>query len=240
MKPFVILLIMLSASLFATLLMIKSPKQTTNTSIDKQEETFDKSIDNNLGLIRRITKEADMNQVKLFQKNSIYLLDHMNMNRNYDKNFVDNYAMLNEIVNDTIRCIQTSRTSISAQILKTKKESRHFKKKIKSIGLAELNNSWHDMQKNNHQFLREPSNEKFQEYEENFNRAKTIITELYLEDEDEEYLFAYLDQHRHATAALYEVYTRVGLDRVREIKPLTYAIKEHMQLNRHLFKKTAL
>jgi hypothetical protein len=220
--------------------MIDNPKQTADTSANKQIETLDKRIDNNLGLIRRITKEADMRQVKLFQDSYAYLLDQMKMNANYDKSFVNNYAMLNDIVNDTIHCIQTGRSSISEQIQKTKKETQRFEKKIKSIGLAELNNSWHAMQKYNHQFLREPSNAKFQEYQENVNLSKNIITELYLEDEDEEYLFEYLDQHLQASTALYDIYTRVGLERMREIKPLTYAIKEHMQLNRHLFKKTVL
>jgi hypothetical protein len=238
MKPFVILLSILSASLFAAFLMIDNPKQTADTSANKQIETLDKSIDNNLGLIRRITKEADMRQVKLFQDSYAYLLDQMKMNANYDKSFVNNYAMLNDIVNDTIHCIQTGRSSISEQIQKTKKETQRFEKKIKSIGLAELNNSWHAMQKYNHQFLREPSNAKFQEYQENVNLSKNIITELYLEDE--EYLFEYLDQHLQASTALHDIYTRVGLERMREIKPLTYAIKEHMQLNRHLFKKTVL
>jgi len=240
MKPFVILLSILSASLFAAFLMIDSPKQTADTSADKQIETLDKSIDNNLGLIRRITKEADMKQVKLFQNNSAYLLDQMKMNANYDKNFVNNYAMLNDIVNDTIHCMQTGKSSISEQIKKTKKETQRFEKKIKSIGLAELNNSWHAMQKHNHQFLREPSNAKFQEYQENVNLSKNIITELYLEDEDEEYLFAYLDQHLKTSTALYDVYSRVGLERIREIKPLSYAIKQHIQLNNHLFKKAVL
>ena len=231
---------MLSASLFAAFLMIDSPNQLAHTSADKQVETLDKRIDKNLGLIRRITKEADMQQVKLFQDSSAYLLDQMRKNANYDKGFVDNYAMLKEIVNDTINCMQTARSSISEQVQKTKKETRHFEKKIKSIGLAELNNSLHAMQKNNHQFFREPSKAKFQEYIEELSRSKRIITELYLEDEDEEYLFSYLDQHLEASTALYDVYSRVGLERIREIKPLTYAIKEHIQLNRHLFTEIVL
>jgi hypothetical protein len=240
MKPFVILLSVISTSFFAAFLMIGFPQQTADATADNHLETLDKSIDDNLGLIRRITKEADMDQVKRFQENSAYLLEHMKMNRDYDKSFVDNYALLNDIVNDAIHCMQTEQSSIHTQILKTKKETQKFEKKIKSIGLAELNNSWHAMQKNRHQFLREPSNTKFQEYQANFSHSKGIIAELYLDDEDEAYLFAYLEHHRHTTAVLYEVYTHVGLDRMREIKPLTYAIKEHIQLNRHLFKRTVL
>ncbi len=231
---------MLSASLFAAFLMINSPKQTAVISSNTKTHTLDKSIDNNLALIRRITKEAAMDQVKLFQDNSAYLLDQMRAERSYDKKFVDNYAMLNSIVNDTIHYMQTDRSNIAMQILAIKQETLHFEKKVKSIGLAELNNSLHAMQKNNHQFLRAPSEAKFQQYRKDLSHAKSIITELYLKDEDEEYLFTYLDQHRKASAALHDVYSRVGFERMREIKPLTYAIKEHIQLNRHLFKKVVL
>lgn len=231
---------MLSASLFAAFLIIDSPKQTAGTSSSVKIHTLDKGIDNNLGLIRRITKEADMNQVKLYQDNAAYLLEQIKTDRSYDKNFVDNYAMLNSIINDTIHYMQTDRSDIAMQLLTIKKETLRFEKKIKSIGLAELNSSLHAMQKNNHQFLREPSQAKFQQYTQNLNRAKEIITELYLEDEDEGYLFTYLDHHLKASTALYNVYSRVGLERMREIKPLSYAIKEHIQLNRHLFKKAVL
>jgi hypothetical protein len=239
-KTFVFLLSLVSASLFAAIMMVDKQEQTTGISDKVQVETLDKSIDNNLGLIRRITKEADMQQVKVFQDNAAYLLEQMKSDTRFDRTFVENYAMLNDIVNDTIHSIQAGRTEISIQILKTKKETQRFEKKLKSIGLAELNSSWHAMQKNNHQFLREPSNAKFEAYKQNVSRSKNIIAELYLDDEDEAYLFAYLDQHLKASAALYTVYTRVGLERMRKIKPLTYAIKEHINLNIYRFKKVVL
>lgn len=239
MKAFLIVLALLSSSLAAVFFMIESPHEKVKTFHSKQQETLRESINNNLVFIRRITKEADMQQADLFKENSIRLLAKMKDYGSLGGDFILKYSRLNDIVTDTIHFMRDQPT-LSNKIIKTKQETETFNKKLKSIGLAELNYNWHGAQKSYNKFSREPDKIQFKNYEHHLKLSKNIITELYLEDEDEEYLLSYLDGHYTTSISLYHVYNQVGFDRICDIKPLVYTIKNHMQLNTHTFEKQVL
>ena len=241
MKTFFIVLILISSALAAIFMNIESPQEKIQKNVsEKESSTLQARINQNLSLMRRITKEADIKQSYLFKLNSDFLMQALEGKPFLSKEFIGEYEELNNIVNQTAQSIQTNTPHLYQDIHIMEAHIEKFDKKIKSIGLSELKINWYAMQKSYRQFLREPNVHELKNYQSKLIQTKKIITELYLDDEDETYLFEFLARHNDVFTSFDIVYKDVGLQRIHKLKPLMYALKEEMQLNPSLFKEPLL
>jgi len=232
MKTFVVILALVTSALAALFFTLDTPTQDKSPLHAPVQSSLYSKINDNFDLVRRITKEGDISEANNFKADSLRLINEIKRKSLFSKKFVRDYTRLHFIINDTARAIRRHDNILYTHLLKTKDRMKNFEKKLKSIGLSELNKNWRLTQKVFHQFHRHPSEEKLKAYYQHLEVTKTIITELYLDDDQEEYLFAYLDEHYKAFTALYEVYSEVGFYRINELKPLMYGIKEQMEFQR--------
>ncbi len=232
MKTLVIILVLVTSALAALFFTLDTPTEEKAPSYAPKQKLLYSKIDDNFDLVRRISKEGDISEAKNFKRDSLRLINEIKRKSLFSEKFVQDYTRLHFIINDTAHAIHEHDDVLYMHLLKTKDRMENFEKKLKSIGLGELNKNWRITQKLFHQFHRKPSDEKYKKYLQHLDMTKTIITELYLDDDQEEYLFSYLDEHHNAFHALYEVYNDVGFYRINELKPLIYGLKEQMEFNR--------
>jgi hypothetical protein len=105
-----------------------------------------------------------------------------------------------------------------------------FNKKMSSIGLRELLDDWRQLSKIKNRFVKKPSPELVKAFEQKWTSVTVMITELYLDEEMEEPLFAYLEQYKAYFAELSKAYRQVGYAEVAKLKPLSYKIKMQLEL----------
>lgn len=228
MKIFVVILILVTSALAALFFTLDKPNEHKSPLQSPVQKTLYSKINDNFNLVRRISKEGDISEIRSFKTDSVRLLSEIKRKSLFSEKFVQDYAKLHSITNDTAHSIRVHDDMLYTHMLKTKDRRQNFEKKIKSIGLGELNKSWRITQKLFHQFHRKPSEEKYLTYLKHLEETKNIITELYLDDDQEEYLYSYLEEHNKALNSLYEVYNDVGFHRINELKPLMYGLKEQM------------
>lgn len=241
MKMFLIVLILVSstaAALFFSLQLIQESPQ--EKSSKEASDTLAERIHENFSRMRRITKEADIQDLSLFLQNSSRLLKEIESREPLCEEFKKEYSKLFDIVNQTALSIQSKQPALSQKLQRMKAQFERFDRKIKSIGLPELKTNWYEMQKLYRQFMREPSVQTFQSYRLRHVQAKSMITELYLDDADEEQLFAFLDHHYDVLSDFQLLYNDVGMENICQLKPLMYQLKEKIQLKAPLFEKPAL
>lgn len=229
MKIFLIILILVTSALATLFFTLDKPNEHKSPLQAPVQKSLYSKINDNFNLARRISKEGDISEIRSFKTDSVRLLSEIRRKSIFSEKFVQDYAKLHSIVNDTAYSIRLHDDILYTHMLKTKDRMQNFEKKIKSIGLSELNKSWRITQKLFHQFHRKPSEEKFLTYLKHLQETTNIITELYLDDEQEEYLYSYLKEHHKALNSLYEVYNDVGFHRINELKPLIYGLKEQME-----------
>lgn len=229
MKMFFIILILITSVLTSILLAINSPIENRSTQEFLPDQSLDKLIHKDLEQVRRITKDGD---ISAFDISSIKNLQKKIIDQPLiSESFLKDYSNLNDIIQDTVSSIRDSEPRLSKQISKAKENTLKFQKKLKSIGLSELNISWRSNQKIYRNFLRRPEDKLYKNFQSNIREMKLIISELYLEDDDEAYLFSILDHYKLTIRAQYHVYQDVGFKRIKQIKPLVYSLKEQIQLN---------
>lgn len=233
MKTFIVILIFVTSALAALLFTLDIPKTDVSPAKTPVQNSLYFKINETFSLVRRISKEGDISQIRSFKAESLQLISEIERKSLFSKEFVQDYTRLISIINDTAQSIHEHDDVLYTHLLKTKDRMQNFEKKIKSIGLSELNKSWRLTQKLFHDFHRDPREEKFQTYLKQYQEMKTIITELYLDDDKEAYLFSYLEEHHKAFNALYAVYNDVGFHRIHDLKPLMYGIKAQMELQGH-------
>ncbi len=230
MKTLFVILVLVTSALAALFFTLDTPAKEKAPLHVPKKRTLYSNINDNFDLVRRISKEGDISEAKNFKIDSLRLIDEIKRKSLFSEKFVQDYTRLHFIINDTANAIHEHNDVLYTHLLKTKDRMQNFEKKLKSIGLSELNKNWRITQKLFRQFHREPNDEKHKRYLQHLDMTKTIITELYLDDDQEEYLFSYLDDHHNAFNSLYEVYNDVGFYRINELKPLIYGLKEQMAL----------
>ena len=193
MKTFLIIFIIVSSALSAIFLNTQESLQDKPIKQTKsQPQTLKSQVNENLNLVRSISKEGNLTQALLFQTSSSQIQKILQDKNKISDKFIHKYEQVQQTVNALAQNIALNHPKLSINIQTMNQKQTKFDKKIKSIGLAELKKSWTDAKKAYQYYLRNPNDNTYKKYEKNYTTSKAIITELYLDDEDEEYLFDYL------------------------------------------------
>lgn len=235
MKVFFILLILITSVLSALFLNLNHNELETATDVSQTRFSLKDKFNDNFSIIKYITKDAEIQKASKFEFDSFNLIQKVKENSQIPQDFIQDYDELTSIINKTSRSIKTKKPTLSREIVEMDESLETYNNKIKSIGLIELSQNWRDMQKLYKKILRQPYESDFREYELKNAQAKQIITELYLEDNEERYLFSFIEKHKSVLSGFEQVYTDVGLKNIRDIKPLVYTLKEHMQKHENIF-----
>jgi len=108
-------------------------------------------------------------------------------------------------------------------------ELKNFNKKLISIGYRPLLSTWYELSKIKARFIKRPSEKLEKKFNEHYDLIVNYITELYLDEEIEEPLFAYLKNYRAYFDDINMAYKSVDYENIKKIKPLSYRIKAKME-----------
>lgn len=101
---------------------------------------------------------------------------------------------------------------------------------IDQIGLYELLTAYREMDKQRKNYIKDPNEETKTRYVTESERIRTIITELYLDENMEKPLFDYLDNHKNYFDTITAAYRDIGYTRVNRLRANGYAIRSAFQL----------
>jgi len=101
---------------------------------------------------------------------------------------------------------------------------------LDQIGLYELKTANANLNKGRLDYIKEPSVQAKQNYDEIASKMKQIIGELYLDGTIEHPLFVYIDNHNNYFKTIVTVYNEVGTEQICHLQEKGYAIKTQLQL----------
>ncbi len=104
-----------------------------------------------------------------------------------------------------------------------------FQKKILSIGYRPIVKAWYELSKTKSIYIKRPSEELERKFHEKLKFIISNITELYLDEEIEEPLFAYLQNYKMYFNEVSIAYKSVEYINIKKIKPLSYKIKSKLE-----------
>lgn len=107
---------------------------------------------------------------------------------------------------------------------------KRFLISIEQIGLYELKTSYETLNKLRTDYIKEPSDQTKIAYEEQSDKIKQIITELYLDTAIDKPLFDYLKNHQRYFETIDTAYNDIGFDHIQRLRANGYAIKTELQL----------
>lgn len=110
------------------------------------------------------------------------------------------------------------------------KHEEAFVRSLNQIGLYELKSTFEKLERARLNYLKDPMPSTQKEYAEVSSKMKEIISELYLDSEIEQPLFAYLDNHKRYFQTVVALYTEAGVERIGRLRSSGYAIKTELQL----------
>ncbi|MBU0632897.1 hypothetical protein KKA17_09635 [bacterium] len=104
-----------------------------------------------------------------------------------------------------------------------------FEKRICSTGFSPLIKKWHKLNHIKNEYLKEPSQELEQEFKRELDLVMQSVSELYLEEEQENAIFSYLKNYQSYFYDLSRSFKYAQYENIKEIKPLSYKIKSQIQ-----------
>jgi len=104
-----------------------------------------------------------------------------------------------------------------------------FNKKISSIGYRPIIRAWYELSKIKSIYIKRPSEKLEKRFYKKLQFMITNITELYLDEEIEEPLFAYLDNYKMYFDEVKIGYMSVDYENIKKLKPLCYKIKAKLE-----------
>jgi hypothetical protein len=189
---------------------------------------FKKSVED----VNAMIKRGDYDREQPFHQNMshiIYILDaKKNSVIQVDSLLVDlkNYS---DIVSRTLIELSKQAPQLQKNRRVVLSELEFFNKKLRSIGLGALSEAWRELSQLKRDFVRMPSANLKKEFDTKFSYVHLLITELYLDEEMEEPLFAYLKRYKDVFDVMAHAYKDVGYERVASLKTLSYKIKADLE-----------
>lgn len=107
----------------------------------------------------------------------------------------------------------------------------NFKKSVYSTGYQPLIKEWDKLTRIKKQYIKDPSNKLENKFARSLDQVVLTLTQLYLDDEQEQPMLTYLKNYQSYFNDLSRSYKSVKYENINEIKPLSYKIKSQIKLS---------
>ncbi|MGD9718082.1 MAG: hypothetical protein AB7U24_02485 [Sulfurimonadaceae bacterium] len=134
------------------------------------------------------------------------------------------------LVEEMAQTLRKQAPDLNAHYRFTLEGLRKFNAKIASIGLFELSSKWIELSRIKNGFVKKPNAKLEKEFEDTYNAITVIITELYLDEEIEEPMLAYLKEYKAYFSSIASAYKTIDYKKIAKLKPLGYKIKAKLEL----------
>lgn len=154
-------------------------------------------------------------------------LDISKENKDRVKNDLQTYADLVNVIADSL---QKEAPTLNSHYVETIDKLEIFNKKISNIGFYTLITHWRELSSIKNDFVKKPSPTLEKRFENVWNEMTITITELYLDDEVEKFLFNYMNHYKLYFKEINQAYKRANYDNINKLKPLSYKIKAELEI----------
>jgi hypothetical protein len=227
----VIVSFLVSASLFAGLF---SSNDDDLRQLQKNNEKIHQQFRQNVNDANAIIKRGEysiMNEHKSNILNIITRIDTLSIPKEDKKTLQNDMTHYAVLVDDISVKLQSNAPKLNQHYSALIANLKSFNSKLASIGLSELLNDWHEISRIKNRYVKKPSKKHEKEFSNKWTSMVITITELYLDEEDEEALFAYLENYKAYFQEISAAYSSVGYANINKLKPLTYKIKAQLELS---------
>ena len=131
-------------------------------------------------------------------------------------------------------CINAARTDapkLNSRYLKVLNGLDDFERHVISTGFVPLIREWHKLGKIKKHYVQRPTNKLEKEFAQTFDLVLLTVTELYLDEEQEEPMMTYLKNYQEYFSDLSRSYKKAKYEEINTLKPLGYKIKSLIKLS---------
>lgn len=109
-------------------------------------------------------------------------------------------------------------------------QEKKFVTSLDQIGLYELKTAYEELNNRRTDFIKEPNQNHKNAYNEQLDKVKTVISELYLDSEIDQPLFSFLNNHKLYFDLISDTYAKIGFERINRLRETGYSIRSELQL----------
>ncbi|MCW8837953.1 MAG: hypothetical protein OQJ77_04325 [Thiovulaceae bacterium] len=208
-----------------------------DASIFSQEQIAKKvniksSFRENVSDANAVIKRGDYTRYVNYQngiRSTIKHIDKLDINQNEKieiKNDLEKYA---KIINQIYKKLQVEAPMFNHHYKESISGLKSFNKKLSSIGYRPILKAWYELSKTKARFIKKPSEKLEKKFYEKWRLIMINITELYLDEEIEAPLFAYLENYKAYFNEISLAYKSAQYENIKSLKPLCYKIKAKLE-----------
>jgi len=223
-----IVLFILSLSLFLSASYFSDETSNTAKHHQKVLEIFRASSSDGNALM----KKGDFEKYKLYKSNITTLIneiDSLDLSKQEKKSLKKNMHQYTRIIDSVYKHMKNKTPKINSEYSKSLHGLVAFNDGINSTGYGPLLKEWHDLAKVKYKYIRKPSSKLSKKFDEKWDAVVFVLTDLCLDEEYENPLLAYLDVYKKYFKDLNHVYKTVHYEKIKKVKPLSYAIKSQLE-----------
>lgn len=226
--PMKTVLILLSLSLILSANYFSDDTSNTTKQHKKVLETFRTTSSDGNSLL----KKGDFEKYKLYKSNITALIqkiDALDLSPQEKKSLQKNMHQYSKIIDSVYKHMKNKTPMINKEYSKSLNGLVAFNDGINSTGYEPLLKEWHDLEKIKHRYIKKPSYQLSKKFDEKWDAVVFVLTDLCLDEEYEDPLLAYLDVYKKYFKDLNNVYKTVHYEKIKKVKPLSYAIKSQLE-----------
>jgi hypothetical protein len=200
-------------------------------TIDKKElqTTFLQNVKHANAIIKR--GEYDKLSLCLSDRSQIVAqLDRLDISQEERARLTNEINEYFSLVEEMAQTLRKQAPDLNAHYRFTLEGLRKFNAKISSIGLFELSSKWIELSRIKNSFVKKPNAKLEKEFNDAHDAMSVIITELYLDEEIEEPMLAYLKAYKAYFHSIASAYKTIDYKKIAKLKPLGYKIKAKLEL----------
>ncbi|QFR50368.1 hypothetical protein FJR48_11780 [Sulfurimonas lithotrophica] len=208
-----------------------------DASIFSQEEKPKKiniknSFRENISDANAVIKRGDYTRYTNYQsgiKSTISHIDKLDISSKEKieiKNYLQKYS---SIINKIYKKLQLEAPKFNHHYKESINGLKNFNKKLAGIGYRPILNAWYELSKTKARFIKKPSEKLEKKFHEKWRLIMINITELYLDEEIEAPLFAYLENYKAYFNEISLAYKSAQYENIKSLKPLCYKIKAKLE-----------
>jgi len=223
-----IALILLSLSLMLSANYFSDDTSNTTKQHKKVLETFRTTSSDGNALL----KKGDFEKYKLYKSNIttlIHTIDTLDLSPQEKKSLQKNMHQYSKIIDSVYKHMKNKTPMIHKEYSKSLDGLVAFNDGINSTGYGPLLKEWHKLAKIKRRYIKKPSYQLSKKFDEKWDAVVFVLTDLCLDEEYEDPLLAYLDVYKKYFKDLNHVYKTVHYENIKNIKPLSYAIKSQLE-----------
>ncbi len=204
-----------------------------NFQTQKTTKNIQKDFRQNVRHANAIIKRGDYNRLIEYQDgiaSIISRIDTLNISKEEKKVLKQDLNNYVNIVQTLYKNLQYGAPHFNQHYKNSMSEVSKFNKGLISIGYSPLLDNWHKLTQIKRRFIKKPSKSLERRFNQEWTSVMILITELYLDDDMEEPLLAYMKKYKSNFHEVQSSYAHASYAKIQSLKPLSYKIKSQLEL----------